>query len=94
MYPRKVNSDIVNMLPITSYTGPIELIEVSELGCLGAAMCAGIGAGLYKDASEAVDKCVHIKEVYTPNQDNVKTYQETFERWFECLKITNNQIYV
>ena len=27
MYPRKVNSDIVNMLPITSYTGPIELIE-------------------------------------------------------------------
>lgn len=27
MYPRKVNSDIVNMLPITSYTGTIELIE-------------------------------------------------------------------
>ena len=27
VYPRKVNSDIVNMLPITSYTGQIELIE-------------------------------------------------------------------
>lgn len=76
------------------FNRPIELIEVSELGCLGAAMCAGIGAGLYKDASEAVDKCVHIKEVYTPNEENVKVYQETFDKWFECLKITNNQIYV
>ena len=28
---------------------PVELTKVSELGALGAAMCAGIGAGLYKE---------------------------------------------
>ena len=22
-----------------------------------------------------------------------EVYQETFDKWFECLKITNNQIY-
>ena len=33
---------------------PVELTKVSELGALGAAMCAGIGAGLYKDCEDAV----------------------------------------
>lgn len=69
-------------------------IAVMLAGGTGERMGAGVGAGLYKNASEAVDKCVHIKVVYTPNEKNVKVYQETFDKWFECLKITNKLIYV
>lgn len=72
---------------------PIELIEVTELGCLGAAMCAGIGAGLFENPSDAVDKCVHVKETYTPNPDNISVYRDAFDKWFECLQVTNKEIY-
>lgn len=72
---------------------PIELTEVTELGCLGAAMCAGIGAGLFEDVKDAVGKCVHVKETYTPNPQNVDVYREAFDKWFECLKVANVEIY-
>ncbi|NLB54327.1 MAG: carbohydrate kinase [Lentisphaerae bacterium] len=60
---------------------PIELTEVPELGSLGAAMCAGIGAGLFKGPQDAVDKCVHIVKTFHPNPDKTEAYQEAFERW-------------
>lgn len=60
---------------------PIELTEVSELGSLGSAMCAGIGAGLYSDASDAIDKCVSIVKTYHPNKRDVPLYEESFKRW-------------
>jgi len=60
---------------------PIELTEVPELGSLGAAMCAGIGAGLFESPQESVDKCVHIVKTFYPNPDKLVAYQESFERW-------------
>lgn len=72
---------------------PIELTEVSELGCLGAAMCAGIGAGLFDDVRDAVDNCVHIKETYEPNNENRIVYRASFDKWFNCLEVANSGIY-
>lgn len=72
---------------------PIELIEVAELGCLGAAMCAGVGAGVFGNITEAVDKCVHVKETYTPNPENIPVYREAFAKWLKCLKVANDAIY-
>ena len=60
---------------------PIELTEVPELGSLGAAMCAGIGAGLFDGPQDAVNKCVHIVKTFYPNSDKTDAYQESFERW-------------
>lgn len=60
---------------------PIELTEVPELGSLGAAMCAGIGAQIFENPRDAVDKCVHIVKTFYPNQDKVNTYEEAFLRW-------------
>lgn len=72
---------------------PIELLEVKELGCLGAAMCAGIGAGLFTDVSDAVGKVVRIKEVFTPDQNRKTLYNEIIEQWNNCMKFSNNEIY-
>lgn len=60
---------------------PIELTEVPELGSLGAAMCAGIGAGLYTDVEDAINKCVNIVKTYHPKPENKALYDESFERW-------------
>lgn len=73
---------------------PVELTEVSELGALGAAMCAGIGAGIYTDCKDAVSKCVRITKVYKPNANMVKLYENAFNIWEKYYSISNDQIYV
>lgn len=73
---------------------PVELTEVSELGALGAAMCAGIGAGLFTDCGEAVSKCVKITKTYIPDTARVLAYEEVFKTWQRCYSVCNHQIYV
>lgn len=60
---------------------PIQLTEVPELGSLGAAMCAGIGAGLFSSPEEAVDKCVTISKTFYPDEEKVAIYSKSFDRW-------------
>ncbi len=57
-------------------------------GSAGAARGAGIGAGLYKDASEAFDglKCTQTIE---PIVDQKSSYQQAYEKW---LKTLNEQL--
>ena len=73
---------------------PVELTEVSELGALGAAMCAGIGAGLFADCKDAVKKCVKITKVYKPDARKREEYQKAFDRWERYYNICNDEIYV
>ena len=72
---------------------PVELTEVSELGALGAAMCAGIGAGLFTDCADAVNKCVKITKTYKPDPKKVDEYEKAFKVWERCYTISNQQIY-
>lgn len=72
---------------------PIELIEVTELGCLGAAICAGVGANLYSDLETGVERCVHVKKAFLPDTENMRIYQETFDLWSRYYDIAAKQIY-
>jgi len=70
------------------YKVPVKTLQTSETGCLGAAIYAGIGAGLFKDYEEAVEKLVHVKDVYYPNPQNFDAYDEAYNRFkiaFESL---------
>lgn len=73
---------------------PVELTEVSELGALGAAMCAGIGAGLFTNCRDAVSKCVKIAKVYKPNENKIPEYKDAYRRWEHCYNISNEKIYI
>jgi len=73
---------------------PVELTKVSELGSLGAAMCAGVGAGLFKDSKDAVEKCVHITKIYNPNDVASQEYEKAFKRWNKYYTLANDEIYV
>lgn len=73
---------------------PVEITEVPEIGALGAAMCAGIGAGIFTDCRDAVNKCVKVAKVYMPDKDRVTEYQKAFDVWERCYSICNREIYV
>ncbi len=46
---------------------------------LGSAMLAGIAVGAFRDAEDAVNKCVKVKDVVTPNPENTARYNELFK---------------
>lgn len=54
---------------------------IKEATALGAAMAAGVGAGLYNNLSEASEALVRWEREYTPNTANTQLYLETRERW-------------
>jgi len=45
---------------------------------LGSAMLAGIAVGVFKDANDAVFKCVKSVDVVVPNPENTNKYREVF----------------
>lgn len=73
---------------------PVEVTEVQEMGCLGSAMCAGIGAGIFKNPTDAIAKCVRLKRAYTPNTSLAAQYDEAFHRWQHIYMTANKQIYI
>lgn len=72
---------------------PVEVTEVQEMGCLGAAMCAAIGAGLFKNAADAVEKFVRVKRTYCPNEHLSAAYMDSFARWRKAYDVSNRYIY-
>ena len=51
-------------------------LAISECGCLGAAMLAGVGVGEYGSVDEAVELLVSEKEVFEPDPSMHERYVE------------------
>lgn len=60
---------------------PVEVVDVEEVGALGVAIVAGIGAGLYKDYEDAFSKTLKILPAIKPDESVQKIYQERYEEW-------------
>lgn len=58
---------------------PVETAEKTELGCKGAAMSAGIVAGVYKDAEDAVNSCVRPGRLVIPDPQMTAIYRKKYE---------------
>ena len=58
---------------------PLEAPDVEEASPLGAAILAGIGAGLYADVQDGCRRVYQPGKVYEPNADVVKVYAESFK---------------
>ncbi|HEU5244395.1 MAG TPA: xylulokinase [Gaiellaceae bacterium] len=56
---------------------PIERMQLEEGAAYGAALLAGVQAGLFADAGEAVERCVRVRETIEPEWD----YEETYARF-------------
>jgi autoinducer-2 kinase len=54
---------------------------VKESTALGAALYAGVGAGLYRDIGEAVGSVVHTDRILEPVPEARRTYDERYVAW-------------
>ena len=72
---------------------PIELLQTSETGCLGAALYAGIGAGLYDGPHDAVARAVKVSAVYEPNPELATHYDEAFARFVATMAALNDPVF-
>jgi autoinducer 2 (AI-2) kinase len=59
----------------------IKIPEVKEATSLGSAMCACVALGWYDDVNTAGRRFVKWEREVVPNDENVKAYDECYERW-------------
>lgn len=66
----KIKADVTGL--------PVMVPSVLETGCLGAAMLAGIGNGVYSGYEDAASKTVLAGEEYEPDMEAHRTYDRAF----------------
>lgn len=65
---------------------PVVLTEtVEDASSLGAALLAGVSAGIYKNMEDAVVRTVRVKERREPRGESQKAYEELYPKYQEAL---------
>ena len=62
---------------------PLERTTVDEGAAYGAALLAGVTAGTFADAHEAVERCVRVRDRIEPDPSWVDAYGEGYARYRE-----------
>ncbi|MBC8389723.1 MAG: xylulokinase [Actinobacteria bacterium] len=78
---RQIISDIFSITIVT--------LNVEEGPSYGAAILAGVGAGIYKTVKEAADRIIKEVNRTSPNSDNVKKYRKYYKSYrslYQSLK--------
>jgi len=57
-------------------------MEDKEIGAQGAAIAAGIAAGVYRDFDDALSRTVHISRTIQPR----KEYKEIYEKKYQTYR--------
>ncbi|WP_205136354.1 autoinducer-2 kinase [Virgibacillus halotolerans] len=82
----QIVSDVLNK--------PVKVPVVKESTALGAAICAGIGAKVYKDFNDAISKVVRFEKDFKPIEENRSDYDKYYNKWKniyqEQLSISDN----
>lgn len=66
---------------------PIETMQCEESACLGAAILAGTGAGIFKDINTATAEMCKIKQQFLPDPKMKETYDMLFAKYQNLNKI-------
>lgn len=73
----------------------VATLKVREAACLGAALLAGTAAGGYKSLDEAVKQTVSLKDIYYPDENAQKLYNEKYSIYkdiYDTLKTINKRL--
>jgi xylulokinase len=76
-------SPVWNQIQADIYNRPVQTLKTSDAAVFGAAICGGVGAGIFKDMKEGVSALVSIDKEYRPRKENVKIYDELYHNY--CL---------
>ncbi len=66
---------------------PIEITDGNELGARGAALSAGIGAGIYKNYAEAVQAAVFVVRTHEPVPANTRVYLARYTEYERLIRV-------
>ncbi|RPI95448.1 MAG: carbohydrate kinase [Chloroflexi bacterium] len=66
---------------------PMEISDGNELGARGAALSAGIGAGIYRNYAEAVQEAVSVVRVHEPIPANTPLYLARYAEYERLIKV-------
>ncbi|MCE5285965.1 MAG: xylulose kinase [Pelosinus sp.] len=64
---------------------PVICLDIPEVVTLGAAMLAGLGAGIYKDSADAVQQVDRREVVFEPDMVNHQKYRAIYEGVYKHL---------
>jgi autoinducer 2 (AI-2) kinase len=65
---------------------PVDIPVVKESTALGAAICAGVGAGLFADATETAATLVRIERTCEPDREAAERYDALYGQWRELYR--------
>jgi xylulokinase len=68
----------------------IVTVNVSEGAAYGAALLAGVGAGVFRNVKEAISQCIKIKFEIAPSV-NIDVYSKTYERYRALYPLLKNE---
>lgn len=61
------------------FSVPVQTITAKEGPALGAALLAGVGAGVYESVLGACSRVIHIQDCTQPQKENTDIYQSYYE---------------
>lgn len=68
------------------YGCPVSTLRVDEGAALGAALLAGVGAGVYTDVVDACAKTVHKGETYPSNREAHEAYEPYYQLYKQLYR--------
>jgi xylulokinase len=76
---------------------PLSVLDIDEATALGAAILAGIGAGVYRDAQDALRQITSSPMIVEPEPEAARWYDryfnEVFVDLYEALRPLNHRIH-
>jgi xylulokinase len=76
-------SDLWSQIKADIYQKPVHTFEASEGGILGAAILAGVGAGVYLDVRAAASRCLRLKKTFSPDPSRSARYDHLYKLFLD-----------
>ncbi len=71
----------------------LDVVEVEEPGCLGAALLAGVGVGYYENLESAIQKTVRLGSRSSPDPVSVALYRDQQSMFNKTFHTLESQLY-
>ncbi len=69
----QIRADVFNL--------PVRTVTCDQPGALGDAIMAGIAAGVFRDADEAISSIVGVRRIFEPNEKTHEYYMEQYDKF-------------
>jgi xylulokinase len=76
-------SDLWSQIKADIYKKPVSTFHSTEGGILGAAILAGVGAGVHSDVRAGAERSLRIKETFEPELSRAERYDYLYQQFGE-----------